>query len=58
MSRAVAYIRVSTGDQNLGPEAQADAIRRYCDAHGLALAETHTDHGVSGAAALDARSGR
>lgn len=55
--RAIGYLRVSTTDQHLGPEAQAAAIRRYCDAHGLALAETHTDHGVSGAAPLDARPG-
>jgi DNA invertase Pin-like site-specific DNA recombinase len=53
---AVAYLRVSTDEQNLGPEAQLAAIRAYCAARGLELVAVHEDR-VSGAAPLDERMG-
>jgi DNA invertase Pin-like site-specific DNA recombinase len=53
---AVAYLRVSTDEQNLGPEAQLTAIRTYCAARGLELVAVHEDR-VSGAAPLDERMG-
>ncbi len=56
-TRAIAYLRVSTDDQNLGPEAQRSAIEAWAAAEGLTVAAWHVDHGVSGAAPLDARPG-
>jgi DNA invertase Pin-like site-specific DNA recombinase len=53
---AVAYLRVSTDEQNLGPEAQLAAIRAFCDSRGLELVEVFADK-VSGAAPLDERMG-
>jgi len=53
--RVVAYLRVSTDDQHLGPEAQLADIRAWCDREGAELGCVHTDHGVSGGAPLDKR---
>jgi site-specific DNA recombinase len=57
---AVAYLRVSTDEQaesRAGLEAQLHAIARHCERHGLTLAGTFSDEGVSGAAQLDKRPG-
>jgi DNA invertase Pin-like site-specific DNA recombinase len=54
---AVGYLRVSTEDQNLGPEAQRAALERYAQAHGLVLAGTEADLGVSGGALIEKRPG-
>ncbi len=54
---AVAYIRVSTEDQNLGPAAQLAALERWCLANGVRLVQVLEDIGVSGAAELDKRPG-
>lgn len=54
---AVAYLRVSTEDQNLGPEAQRAAIERWAAANGITVASWHVDQGVSGGAAIDKRPG-
>lgn len=54
---AVGYLRVSTDEQHLGPEAQRAAIERWCAANGLELVAVREDHGVSGGAELDARPG-
>lgn len=54
-TRAVAYLRVSTDEQHLGPEAQRAAIQRWADAHGVTVVAWHEDHGVSGGAALERR---
>lgn len=54
---AVGYIRVSTEEQLLGPEAQRVALRRWAEARGLQLIAVHEDRGVSGAAPLDRRPG-
>ena len=53
----IGYVRVSTDEQSLGPEAQRAAIERWAAARGLAVLAVHEDRGVSGAAALDARPG-
>lgn len=54
---AVAYLRVSTDDQHLGPEAQEAAIRRWADQHQVQLVSIHLDKGVSGATPADQRAG-
>lgn len=54
--RAVAYLRVSTDDQALGPEAQRAAVERWCASHGAQLVATFEDH-VCGASPLDKRPG-
>lgn len=54
---AVGYIRVSTEEQTLGPEAQRVALERWAEARGLQLVAVHEDRGVSGAAPLDRRPG-
>ncbi len=56
-TKGVGYIRVSTEDQHLGPEAQRGAIERWVAVTGVEVVEWHTDHGVSGAAPLEKRSG-
>lgn len=55
--RAAAYLRVSTDEQALGPEAQREAIRRWAEREGVTVAATHEDKGVSGGASLDKRPG-
>jgi DNA invertase Pin-like site-specific DNA recombinase len=55
--RAVAYLRVSTEDQNLGPEAQRAAIEQWATRSGVIVASWHVDQGVSGGAAIDSRPG-
>jgi hypothetical protein len=52
---AVAYLRVSTDDQALGPEAQRAAIEAWAAARGVAVVAWFCDQGVSGAAAIDKR---
>lgn len=52
---AVAYLRVSTEDQQLGPEAQRAAIERWAATAGVTVVAWHVDHGVSGGAELDKR---
>lgn len=52
---AVAYLRVSTDRQELGPEAQRAAIESWARAQGVTVVAWHCDAGVSGGAELDAR---
>ncbi len=54
-TNAVAYIRVSTDEQNLGPKAQRRDIERYARAHGIEIVAWCEDHGVSGGASFDKR---
>ena len=54
---AVGYIRVSTDDQALGPEAQRAALEAWAARNGADLVAIFEDLGVSGAAALDRRPG-
>lgn len=55
--RAVAYLRVSTDRQEIGPEAQRAAIERWATSRGVRVVAWHADEGVSGAAPLDKRPG-
>lgn len=52
-TRAVVYIRVSTDEQHLGPEAQADACAKYAARLGITVVQTFSDIGVSGGASID-----
>lgn len=45
---AVAYLRVSTDDQRLGPDAQRDAIRAWAARAAVSVVAELADHGVSG----------
>jgi DNA invertase Pin-like site-specific DNA recombinase len=51
-SRAVAYIRVSTEEQHLGPEAQLAAINIWASRYNVTVVAVHRDIGVSGGAPL------
>ncbi len=53
---AIAYLRVSTDRQELGPEAQRAAIESWAAANGVLVVGWHVDQ-VSGAAAIDQRPG-
>ncbi len=53
----IGYVRVSTDEQALGPEAQLQAIKTWCDAEGATLAAVHEDIGVSGATPVEKRPG-
>ena len=54
---AVGYVRVSTDDQALGPDAQRAALAKWAKASGATLVSIHEDIGVSGAAPISARPG-
>lgn len=54
---AVAYVRVSTEDQQLGPEAQRAAIGAWAARAGVRVASWHVDQGVSGGAPPEQRPG-
>jgi site-specific DNA recombinase len=56
-ARAVAYLRVSTDEQHLGPEAQRAAVEGWAKRGGIEVVAWLTDSGVSGAADLSARPG-
>lgn len=51
-SKAVAYIRVSTEEQHLGPEAQLAAINVWASRYNVTVVAVHRDIGVSGGAPL------
>jgi site-specific DNA recombinase len=55
--KAIAYVRVSTSDQHLGPEAQRAAIDAWANRAGVLVISWHVDHGVSGGSDLDDRPG-
>jgi DNA invertase Pin-like site-specific DNA recombinase len=52
---AVAYIRVSTDDQHLGPEAQRASIEQWANREDIEIVSWHYDLGVSGGADVDDR---
>lgn len=56
-SSAVAYVRVSTDEQALGPEAQRAAVERWAQGNGVRIVGWHEDIGVSGGAPLEERPG-
>jgi len=56
MANAVGYIRVSTDKQELGPEAQQEAIESWCERNGAALVGLYIDR-LSGGLEPDQRPG-
>jgi site-specific DNA recombinase len=52
---AVAYLRASTSDQRLSPEAQRDAISRWAERNQTTIVTWHVDQGISGGSELDDR---
>ncbi len=54
---AIAYLRVSTDAQDLGPEAQRAAIGRWADSRGVRVAAVFEDHGMSGGSPVEKRPG-
>lgn len=55
--RAVAYVRVSTEEQRLGPEAQRREIEQWAEREGVQIVAWCVDQGVSGATPIDQRKG-
>jgi len=55
--KAVGYLRVSTEEQNLGPEAQREQLARWAQSNGVELVAVFEDLGISGGAPLDKRPG-
>jgi hypothetical protein len=54
---AVGYVRVSTEEQVLGPDAQRAALEQWAVARRVELVAVFEDRGVSGATPLDRRPG-
>jgi len=54
---AVAYLRVSTEEQSLGPEAQRAQIEAWASREGVQIRSWCLDQGVSGASPVDERPG-
>lgn len=54
---AVAYLRVSTDDQKLGPEAQRASIEAWAAREGVSIVAWHVDQGVSGGTEMRVRPG-
>lgn len=57
MKKAIGYIRVSTDEQENGPDAQRADLVRWCESNGADLVAVFEDRGVSGAAEIDKRPG-
>ena len=53
----MAYLRVSTEDQALGPEAQRVAIETWASRQGVRVLSWHLDQGVGGATPIEDRPG-
>src|SRR5277367_5263412 len=54
---AIAYLRVSTDEQRLGPEAQRATIEAWAAREGVSVVAWHTDAGFSGGLDLGDRPG-
>lgn len=54
-TRAVAYLRVSTDEQRLGPAAQRASIEAWAAREGVQVVAWHVDQGVSGATPVERR---
>lgn len=55
--KAVGYVRVSTEEQNLGPEAQRAELQRWAAREGVELVAVFEDIGVSGKTPVEKRPG-
>jgi site-specific DNA recombinase len=55
--KAIAYVRVSTADQQLGPEAQRASIEAWAAKAGITVVSWQLDHGISGGKDLGERPG-
>lgn len=53
----VGYVRVSTDDQALGPDAQRASLAKWAKANGATIVAIHEDLGISGAAPISDRPG-
>ena len=56
-NKVIGYVRVSTGEQALGPEAQRRAMLAWCAAHDCEMVNLFYDQAVGGAAPADQRPG-
>lgn len=56
-SLAVAYVRVSTSEQHLGPDAQRAAIEAWARQVGVRVVAWHEDRGVGGSTDIENRPG-
>lgn len=56
-TKAVAYLRVSTDEQHLGPEAQRAAIEAWAKRRGVEVISWHEDRDVGGAEGVERRAG-
>ena len=54
---AIAYLRVSTDSQDLGPDAQRSALSQWAASRGVEILAICEDLGVSGGAPVDKRPG-
>lgn len=54
-TKAAAYVRVSTGKQDLSLDAQEERIRAYCQTYGLDLVEIIRERAVTGKLKLNKR---
>jgi DNA invertase Pin-like site-specific DNA recombinase len=54
-AQAIAYLRASTSDQKLSPEAQRAAIEAFARREGIAVLGWYVDAGISGAAPIEER---
>jgi DNA invertase Pin-like site-specific DNA recombinase len=54
-TRAIGYVRVSTDEQRLGPEAQRASIEAWATRERVSVVAWHVDQGVSGATPIDGR---
>lgn len=54
-NRAVAYLRISKAEQELGPKAQRAAIEQWAKGASVRIVAWHFDDGVSGGAELEKR---
>ena len=54
---AVGYVRVSTEEQSLGPDAQRAAIERWAESRGVRVVAMFEDHGIGGGEPAEKRPG-